>query len=191
MPLAQQGKCDAQLTLAGVLLNQGHAAEAARWLQRAAVQGSPEAQRRLARLYAQGRGVTRDDKRAFKWEMKAAQQGDALAQNNVGAAYSHGRGVPVSASNAVEWYARAARQGYALAQFNLAGAYLSGTGTPMNAGVAYAWYATVLAQADGPLKQAAGTLQQQAQVQVQRTGRIEAAQALAASYLQRYTRSTS
>lgn len=183
---AEQGEVSAQYALADILLKQGKMQAGAHWMQQAANQGMSVAQRRLARLYARGDGVVRDDKRAFYWDMKAAQQGDPEAQNNVGAAYSQGRGVAFSAEEAFSWYQRSARQGDIWGQFNLAGAYLAGAGTPANAGVAYAWYTVVLKHAEGGLKQMAGQLQQQAMSQVTRTGRVKQANALADTYIQRY-----
>lgn len=183
---AEQGEVSAQYTLADILIKQGKMQAGAHWMQLAAQQGMPAAQRRLARLYARGDGVVRDDKRAFYWDMKAAQQGDPEAQNNVGAAYSQGRGVAFSAEEAFSWYKRSARQGDIWGQFNLAGAYLAGAGTSVNAGVAYAWYTVVLKHAEGELKQMAEHLQHQSMNQVTRTGRVKQANALADTYMQRY-----
>jgi len=56
----------------GVLQNSG---EAARWFKNAAVWGLAEAQFELGRLYAKGRGVTRDPPQALHWWEKAAAQG--------------------------------------------------------------------------------------------------------------------
>ena len=55
--------------------------EAARWYRRAAEQGDVEAQKRLALLYLQGRGVAKDSQEAEKWYSKAAGQGDPDAQS--------------------------------------------------------------------------------------------------------------
>ena len=56
----------------GVLQNSG---EAARWFKNAAEWGLAEAQYELGRLYARGRGVTRDLPQALHWWKKAAVQG--------------------------------------------------------------------------------------------------------------------
>lgn len=52
-------------------------AAAARFFQRAAERGSPVAQNRLARLYAAGRGVTKDLVQAAKWHILAVERGVA------------------------------------------------------------------------------------------------------------------
>ena len=43
-------------------------------------------------FYADGRGVTQDDKEAFRWYLKAAEQGNAKAQTNLSLFYSTGVG---------------------------------------------------------------------------------------------------
>lgn len=43
-------------------------------------------------MYAGGRGVDKDEKRAVKMYTLAADQGHASAQYNLGVMYEHGRG---------------------------------------------------------------------------------------------------
>lgn len=87
--------------------------------QVAAEQGHANAQFQLGRLYAEGQGVTRDDKQAFMWLQKAAQQGVLAAQNNLGVLYQHGRGTEQDYMSALYWYEKAAKQGAKDAQTNL------------------------------------------------------------------------
>jgi len=54
--------------------------KAAQWYRNAAEQGLAEAQYILGAMYANGQGVSRDDKEAEKWYHKAAEQGLAEAQ---------------------------------------------------------------------------------------------------------------
>ena len=44
-------------------------------------------------MYAEGRGVTKDDTESARWFQLAAEQGDAEAQGGLGLAYAAGRGV--------------------------------------------------------------------------------------------------
>ena len=44
-------------------------------------------------MYANGRGVPKDDAKAVEWYQKAAVQGNAAAQSKLGFMYEAGRGV--------------------------------------------------------------------------------------------------
>ena len=68
-------------------------AEAVQLYRLAAEQGVAGAQCRLGVMYAEGRGVARDDAEAVRWFRLAAGQGDAEAQGGLGFAYGAGRGV--------------------------------------------------------------------------------------------------
>ncbi|EBN7971033.1 sel1 repeat family protein [Salmonella enterica] len=189
MPAARRGNAEAQYQVAMALLKMSTPADdvlAAGWLARAAEQQHVRACHELGRLYAAGRGVSRNPELAFSWIGKAAKSGDPLAQNDLGAAYSRGRGTPADAVRAAQWYRRAAEQGYALAQFNLAGAYMSGAGVRRNPGVAYAWYATVYRHAEEALKRPAQQMMKRAFIRAARNGRAEQATALAERYCRQY-----
>jgi TPR repeat protein len=55
--------------------------QAVYWYQKAADQGYAEAQSILGVMYANGKGVLKDDKQAVYWYQKAADQGLAEAQS--------------------------------------------------------------------------------------------------------------
>jgi hypothetical protein len=80
--------------------------------QKAADQGYAKGQGLLARMYADGTGVAKDERKAAEWFQKAAEQGEAFAQSALGALYENGRGVPKDEGIAVEWYRKAAGQGF-------------------------------------------------------------------------------
>jgi TPR repeat protein len=113
---------------------------------KAAEQGSAEAQFSLGLLYANGRGVPKDENTAVAWYAKAAEQGYANAEYNLGVMYDNGRGVPKDENTAVAWYAKAAEQGYANAQYNLGVMYDNGRGVPKDENTAVAWYAKAAEQ---------------------------------------------
>jgi TPR repeat protein len=73
----------------------------------------------LGFLYANGRGVSRDDMRALEWYRKAAKKGDATAMRNIGLMYRKGEGVPKDQREAVRWFFRAAEKGEVGAYYNL------------------------------------------------------------------------
>lgn len=89
----------------------GQYAEAHRILAPLAEQGQPEAQRRLASMYAAGRGVKQDFAQAANWYQKVAEQGDGQAQFSLAGMYESGTGVPQSYMMAYVWYTIAARLG--------------------------------------------------------------------------------
>ena len=80
LPLAEAGDNRARVALAGLLESGAPGvprdmAAAARWYQRAALDGDAIAQMNLGELYARGAGVPRDPVRALAWLSLAAAQG--------------------------------------------------------------------------------------------------------------------
>ena len=63
-------------------------------------------------MYANGRGVPRDDAEAVRWYRKAAYRDYLPAQYSLGVMYANGRGVPRDEAQAMRWYRTAAEQGY-------------------------------------------------------------------------------
>ncbi|MCK5231404.1 MAG: sel1 repeat family protein, partial [Desulfobulbaceae bacterium] len=84
-----------------------------------AEKGSSEAQVKLGHAYFEGKGISRDYKKAIFWYQKAADQGDAKGQRALGARYEFGYGVEKDSVKAAYWYKKAADQGLARAQTNL------------------------------------------------------------------------
>ena len=84
-----------------------------------AKQGHAKAQSSLGTMFAEGRGVPRDDKEAVKWYRKAAVQGNAVAQNNLGVMYREAQDVIQDYKEAVMWIHKAAVQGNVTAQSSL------------------------------------------------------------------------
>jgi len=84
--------------------------EATRLYRIAAEQGIAGAQCRLGVLYAEGRGVKRDDRESIKWFLLAAAQGNAEAQASLGLSYGSGRGVSQNFVTAHMWLTLASEQ---------------------------------------------------------------------------------
>ena len=122
--------------------------EALRYFRECAEQGYAKAQGALGAMYAQGRGVERDDATAVEWFRRAAEQGDAKAQTALGIMYAEGRGVERDDAKAVEWCRRAAEQGDAKAQCNLGNMYFRGQGVERNDAKAVEWYRRAAEQGD-------------------------------------------
>jgi TPR repeat protein len=141
----------ALLSMAGAALAQGGLDEAmaayrsqdyvkaVQLLRPLAEKGDRTAQFRLGALYAEGKGVARDDKIALGWFEKSAEQGDAMAQYDAGASYAAGVGAPRDDVMAAKWFRRSADQGMAYAQLNLALLYASGRGVNQDNVEAMAW----------------------------------------------------
>ena len=81
-----------------------------------AEKGIAPAQANLGFLYANGRGVPKDEAEALKWYRKAADQGYAPAQFNLGVSYANGQGVPKDEAEAYKWYLLAGAKGDEMAK---------------------------------------------------------------------------
>jgi len=101
--------------------------------------GDVTAQYRLGNMYADGKGVARDDKAALSWFQRAAEQGDPASQYNVGVSYASGTGAAQNDAEAAKWFRRAADQGMGVAQLNLGLLYAAGRGVPQDNVAAMTW----------------------------------------------------
>ena len=82
-----------------------------RWFPQAEL-GDSKAQYNLGVIFANGKGVPKNDSKAVKWYRKAAEQGHAGGQFGLGSAYFLGRGVPENYLQAYMWLALAKAQGH-------------------------------------------------------------------------------
>lgn len=104
-----------------------HLGEAAALYARAADHwGSDEARWRLGRLYATGRGVARDERRAVAEFARAAEFGCGEARFDLGLMHAEGRGTDADDRLALDWFRRAASKGHARAQYNVGLMYEKG-----------------------------------------------------------------
>lgn len=97
-----------------------------------AMEGVPAAQHDLATLYAAGKQVPQDYKRAVYWFAQAADGGIANADYNLGVMFQQGLGVKKDPAKAIGWYAKAADLGHPEAMYNLGIAYIEGVGAKRN-----------------------------------------------------------
>jgi TPR repeat protein len=119
---AKRGDDAAQLLLALTYQHgddgyQKDEAQAAHWFELAATQGNAYAQKMLADMYAQGRGVPRNLRLAADWREKAAKRGNVEAQLLLGKMYLNGEGVEKDQTKAESWLERAAIEGNSEAQY--------------------------------------------------------------------------
>jgi TPR repeat protein len=107
---AQQGDPMAQY-LIGALTAKDNQAQAFSWFEQAALRGNLKAMHNLAIAYAEGRGVTEDDKSAAAWFNRAAMQGYVDSQFDLAVLFERGQGVAQNRISALKWYLIAAQGG--------------------------------------------------------------------------------
>lgn len=117
----------------GVLQNYAQAAE---WYAKAAQQGHPAAQNRLAQQLFEGLGVAQDAEAALTWFARAAESGGAQYQFDYATALEATRRV----AQAAQVYLMAADQGHLEAQTSLGVLYQNGQGVPKDSERARALY---------------------------------------------------
>jgi TPR repeat protein len=110
------------------LYDKGYFIQAAQKFREVAKQGHAEAQFKLARMYFDGKGVTKDLNQTTKWYRKAAKLGHVEAQFQLAGVYRFGvGGVAKDLAKATQWYQKAAEQGSVEAQLSLGVMYFKGT----------------------------------------------------------------
>jgi TPR repeat protein len=113
--LAEQGSIRDEITLAGDYFTGTGVTQdikmAARWYEKAAGHGSPEAQNQIGYFYQAGIGVPQDSKRAIHWYQLSASSGFARAKVNLAIAYLNGIGVQKNPDLAVQLLTQAFQGG--------------------------------------------------------------------------------
>jgi len=77
-----------------------------------AEQGDAKAQYKLAVMHFNGKGTSRDDKKAVKWLTKAAEQGVGEAQYFLAVMHYDGKGTPQDYKKSYIWFSISASNGY-------------------------------------------------------------------------------
>lgn len=110
--------------------------------QNAADYGHAMAQCQLGVLYQEGRGVAKDEKKAFAYFMRAAivEKNCARAQYYVGFCYYYGKGIQKDIDKAVYWYTLSAEKGDPYAQNHLGVFLETGQGLPVDYRKAFEYY---------------------------------------------------
>jgi TPR repeat protein len=93
----------------------------------------------LAKLYATGLGIKKDEVRALALFLEAGEAGFVKAQYNLGKLYRDGIGTDADPIAAAGWFMRAAVQGYAKAQEKLIRRFTDGTGVDRDMAEALKW----------------------------------------------------
>ncbi len=99
------------------------------WFSVAAEFGHTESIYRMARAYAEGRGVARNDKFAVPLFQEVVKTNHTGAMNSLGLMHFAGRGgLPKSSGKAEELFRNAAQRGDTQAMYNLGNLYVRGSG---------------------------------------------------------------
>lgn len=115
------------------------------------VQGGTSTQKGVR--YLLGRGVSKNNEKAFYHFSKAANEdNDVYAQNEVAYLYAAGKGTQKNYTKALYYYQKAANQGLASAQYNLGMMYANGLGTSPNQAIAHKWFAKSAAKGFEPAR---------------------------------------
>jgi TPR repeat protein len=118
----------------------GDYATALREWKRMAEKGHAGALFNLGLMYADGRGVARNDEWAASLFRQAAELDHAYAQMNLAVALRMGKGVKQDHAESVKWFRKVAEKGHMGAQFNLAIAYVKGLGVKRDPAQAVSWF---------------------------------------------------
>lgn len=144
--VSERGNPSAQVLLAIAYLHgdgglTANPAEAARWFEKAALQGNSFAEGRLADLYEEGSGVQKNLKLAADWRERSARRGNIEAQRKLGRMYLRGEGVAQNYSLAQNWLQQAADGGDPEAAYLLSHMYRHGLGSQRDPDLASNWLA--------------------------------------------------
>ncbi|MBI4962382.1 MAG: sel1 repeat family protein [Desulfomonile tiedjei] len=115
-----------------------------------AVNGNADAQFLLARMYAGGQGVAKDEQEAVKWVVISAGNGNIQAQETLASwaireFMQHGQNVE-DKQQKIEWIKSSAERGNSEAMNMLGMIYSSGNGVPMTTIEAEKWYCRAINQ---------------------------------------------
>lgn len=114
--------------------------DALKRLQEAAEQNDANAQNRLGVIYADGKGVLRNENLAADWFQKAAELENAEAQANLAALYRNSLVVPRDNAKVIYWAQKAAEHGNPRGQNILGFMYMIGEGVQQDDAKAVSWY---------------------------------------------------
>lgn len=105
-----------------------------------AYRGDVTAQRSLAWMYANGKGVSEDQEESTRLYRKAAEKGDRVAQLQMGFRQREGKGMLKSDAEAFKWFRLAANQGDKIAEYMMGTCYLYGFGIPKDYAESARWH---------------------------------------------------
>lgn len=109
-------------------------------------QGNTEGYIKLADMFLAGRGVQKDEKKAFNLYLEAANRGDAEGAYEVGRMFYFGRGVEKDEYAGFKWWLKAAENGNSYAMREVGECYHNGRGISKNEKEAEKWFLKAASQ---------------------------------------------
>lgn len=137
---AQNGDAEAQIEIGNIYEQNQKFSAAVFWYKRAAESGNPVAMCYLGSFYTLGRGVQKNNDKAFYWYKKSADTGDKIGLYYLGLCYERGVGIKQNFKEAFNYYKKSAELDYEDAFISLANLYFKGVGTEKNLQEAEKWY---------------------------------------------------
>ncbi|HTD89435.1 MAG TPA: SPOR domain-containing protein [Burkholderiales bacterium] len=122
-------------------------------------EGRPDGLFFLGVMYAEGKGLDRDQAKAFQLYSEAAKKDHVPAQYNLGNQYATGEGVVQDFSLAEYWWTKAAERGLMHAQINLGNLYYHGVTGEKNLDRARKWLTLAANQGSPDAKQTLARLE--------------------------------
>lgn len=151
--IANQNNPQAQFELGKFYSRKEEYAKAAKWYEKAAINGYVQAQYILGDMYEKGCGVEENYEKSVEWYQKASDAGHADAQNDLGWMYINGYGVEQDYKKALSLFRSAAKQGHAKAHRHIGVMYDNGLGVSKDHVEAAKWY-KIAAEKNNPTAQA-------------------------------------
>jgi hypothetical protein len=102
----------------------------------------------MGAMYANGRGVAKDEAEAVRWYRKGAEAGNIDAMLNLASMLAGGNGVAKDDAEALRWYRKGAAAGNSTALYSLAAMYAWGRGVTRDPALASQWMLKALQGGD-------------------------------------------
>jgi len=118
-----------------------------RYLKIGADAGYANSEYTLGKLYSEGVGIEKDERRAAELYLSASIKGFARAQYNLGKVYRDGIGMSKDEGLSMFWFAESAERGHPRAQDRMGDRYLTGRGVAKDEVEALKW--SILASRQG------------------------------------------
>jgi TPR repeat protein len=109
------------------------------WFERAAALGNADAMMGMSWIYANGRGVPKNETDAMRWRRMSAENGNVDAMYGIGKNYEQGENVPQDYAEAMRWYKKAADRKDAVSMMSIADLYEKGRGVTKDPAEAMRW----------------------------------------------------
>ena len=126
--------------LAHILENEGNISNAIKLYEQNSNAGHLSSQKKLGKIFREGKLIEKDIYKAIKWYEKAGKQEDSESLYNIGLIYYHGDSINVNYKKAVEFFRKSSALNNDEAQYMLALCYYNGHGVNQSYSDAIYWW---------------------------------------------------